>query len=354
MKVLPPQITVPLLQVSEHFDLPPAATYAGLVLWNFESTSDDFGDLDALKAVTTFTGTEDESWFYMLSVALEAQTAGAIPCMVQAMEATHTRDYDAIYKGLETMMAHIRKIDALLERMYEKCDPALFYSSIRPWLAGSMNMEAAGLPNGVFYDEGDGRGAWKKFMGGSNGQSSIIQFLDIALGVEHTGGVDDEPPKTCPVSGMAGDEMTASCPVSGTKEKVMGYHEKVRAYMPEPHRRFLKNLARMGSVQALAMTPQAGPEHEKLRELHEAACKTMGDFRRKHIQVVTRYVIIPSTRQAAGTNVNLASASSKAEGAAELKGTGGTSLRDFLKQSRDETYKAGCLTLEADGAIAAR
>ena len=33
---LPPPITYPLLQVCEHLELPPVATYAGLCLWNFK------------------------------------------------------------------------------------------------------------------------------------------------------------------------------------------------------------------------------------------------------------------------------------------------------------------------------
>ena len=46
-------------------------------------------------------------------------------------------------------------------------------------------MSVAGLPKGVFYDEGDGRGEWRMYSGGSNAQSSLIQFFDIVLGVEH-------------------------------------------------------------------------------------------------------------------------------------------------------------------------
>ncbi|KAI1869418.1 hypothetical protein JX265_006508 [Neoarthrinium moseri] len=344
MQVLPPQIAVPLLQVSEHFDLPPTATYAGLVLWNFQSTSTDFSDPDSLKAITTFTGTEDESWFYMVSVALEAQTAYVIPIMVQAIEAIERRDYETMSVGLEEMINCIKEMDALLTRMYEKCEPATFYHDIRPLLAGSMNMEKAGLPNGVFYDEGDGKGSWRKLMGGSNGQSSTIQFLDIVLGVVHTGGAENA---TCPVSGVRGYASTTGCPISASKERRVGYHEQVRAYMPQGHRNFLKNLSRMGSLQEFAMSDHPGAEHARLRGLHEEACRTMGDFRKKHIQIVTRYIIIPKTKQPTDKKVrNLATASSESSDTSELKGTGGTSLAKFLAQSRDETYMAGCLTRE--------
>jgi indoleamine 2,3-dioxygenase len=69
--------------------------------------------------------------------------------------------------------------------MYEKCSPPIFYHQIRPFLAGSKNMAAAGLPDGVFYDTGNGNGKWRQHSGGSNAQSSLIQFFDIVLGIEH-------------------------------------------------------------------------------------------------------------------------------------------------------------------------
>ena len=46
-------------------------------------------------------------------------------------------------------------------------------------------MAVAGLPKGVFYDEGNGKGEWRQFSGGSNAQSSLIAFCDVVLGVEH-------------------------------------------------------------------------------------------------------------------------------------------------------------------------
>ncbi|KAL0933587.1 indoleamine -dioxygenase pyrrole -dioxygenase [Colletotrichum truncatum] len=323
-EVLPPAVSVPLLKVSKHLEVPPVATYAGLNLWNFLSTTDDFADLESLESLHTFTGTKDEAWFYLVSVAMEAQGARIMTDMLNALESIKTRDYDTITKALEGLSANIRKIGALLERMYENCDPMVFFYEIRPFLAGSKNMAAAGLPNGVFYDEGNGRGSWQQLRGGSNGQSSLIQFLDIVLGVEHTS------------EGNSNPHASKSSP----KHKATpAFHEEVRSYMPGPHKRFLEHVSRMGSIREFAKLPVSTPEQEKFRDAYQAATRTMTEFRNKHLQIVTRYIVLPSKKAYNGSKVDLASTSAVKD--EQLTGTGGTALMPFLKQTRDETLQAG-------------
>lgn len=317
--MLPPQITVPFLRVSEHLELPPVLTYAAANLWNFSCDGDDFSDIDSLKALVTFTGTESEAWFLLISVAMEAKAAGIIPTMLDAFEAIKTRDYPVVVKALQELRLCIQGVGAILERMYERCDPLVFYHQIRPFLAGSKNMGAAGLPRGVLYDEGDGRGEWRQLRGGSNGQSSLIQFFDVVLGVDHR------------THGSAGQKS---------------FHDEVREYMPGPHRRFLTHVARLGSLRELAQGDAA------VRDAYTAATAALSLFRDKHIQIVTRYIIVPSRQQHAGARTakepatarrNLASSSSEKKAKAELTGTGGTALVPFLRQARDDTLEAGRL-----------
>jgi indoleamine 2,3-dioxygenase len=46
-------------------------------------------------------------------------------------------------------------------------------------------MAGEGLPEGVLYPTCRcGEGEWVQFSGGSNAQSSLIQFFDIVLGVK--------------------------------------------------------------------------------------------------------------------------------------------------------------------------
>ncbi|KAI0403135.1 Indoleamine 2,3-dioxygenase [Xylaria palmicola] len=331
-EIIPPSITVPLLEVSDHLDLPPVATYAALNLWNFSSTGRDFTDLDSLRALHTFTGTEDESWFYVLSVAVEACGARVIPLMLQAMEAIQHKDYTTVTRALVDMAACIRQLTQLLGRMSEKCDPMVFYHQIRPFLAGTKNMAVAGLPNGVFYDEGDGLGRWRQLRGGSNGQSSLIQFFDLVLGVDHAPTENHRAQKESSPHGKAapGD---------------LSFHEEVRLYMPGQHRKFLESVYRMDKIKSFVQLAPASPAQQRLQQSYRDAAKAFGDFRQAHMQMVTRYIIVPSRKQdpSPSASINLATASLESNRGASkaLTGTGGTDLIPFLKKARDDTYEAG-------------
>jgi indoleamine 2,3-dioxygenase len=248
---------------------------------------------------------------------MEARAAGIIQVMMEALEAVKTRDYELITSALDQLRECIEDVGALLERMYEKCDPMVFYHKIRPYLAGSMNMEAAGLPKGVFYDQGNGKGEWRQYRGGSNGQSSLIQFFDVVLGIEHH------------THGKPGEKS---------------FHTEVREYMPGPHRRFLVHVARQGSIRELALLEAATSEHLRFRAAYTAATDALSEFRNKHIRIVTRYIILPSKQPwTGGSRTNLASSSSARKGEEGLMGTGGTQLIPFLRTSRDETSEAGKL-----------
>ncbi|KAK3301738.1 Indoleamine 2,3-dioxygenase [Chaetomium strumarium] len=353
-EILPPPITIPFLAASSHLGIPPVASYACLNLWNFRSASLNPANLDSLHALHTFTGTEDESWFYMVSVAMEAQGGYIIPVMLHALESLHHHHhpeqqspavYNTTIASLDELTSCIGTLGKLLDRMDERCRPPVFYHRIRPFLAGSKNMSAAGLPRGVFYDEGDNggrKGEWRELRGGSNGQSSLIQFLDLVLGVEHA------------VQGNSGPEQKQSQSRrgdgAGKEGRRMGrYPGGMRAGVSR-----LLGLEEVGEGEGGGGLRQ---QQLAVREAFQTATKALAEFRNKHLQLVTRYIIIPSRQPNGCTGLNLATVSSKlrsepgVEGRqgstpkarGELTGTGGTELLPFLKQSRDETFQAGQL-----------
>ncbi|KAL4886934.1 Indoleamine 2,3-dioxygenase [Aspergillus karnatakaensis] len=330
--ILPPAISVPFLEVSKHLELPPCATYAALNLWNYSTTSPN-GDLtcpDNLHVTLSLTGTKDEEWFFMISVAIEARGGRIIQLMLDTIHAVSVDDQQRVAAYLHQISDGFQEVARLLERMYEKCRPAVFFHQLRPYLAGSKNMASAGLPSGLFYDLGEGKGEWRQYSGGSNAQSSLIQTFDIFLGVEHS--ATGSPTKA---------EISRAQPLAKNP-----YIQEMRNYMPGPHRRFLEMLTRNSNVRTYALSHKMD---SPVRDAYNAAVMSLGSFRDKHIQIVTRYIIMAAKMpppEDAPAQLNLATSTyTQMKGSDEkisegLSGTGGTDLIPFLKATRDTTKAA--------------
>ena len=348
---LPPAIAVPLLKVSQHLEVPPVATYAAVCLWNFKPLfmDEDIDNLENLATLNTFTGSLDESWFYLVSVAMEARGAPIIALMLEAIVAARGNDAATVTRNLNTFAERLDDLTALLQRMHESCDPTIFYHRIRPFLAGSKNMAEAGLPDGVIYEDGSGDEPYRQYAGGSNAQSSLIQFFDVVLGIEH------RPTGEKRGRGLESEHGGRAPPAKHN------FIMEMRRYMPGPHARFL------GDVQAVANIRDFVESHRNNRPLclaYDACLSMLSNLRDKHIAIVTRYIVLPSREvrarsrsrspEATRRKLNLATASRQPPGIAydtraaaavqqeggkqgKLKGTGGTALISFLKQARDET-----------------
>lgn len=176
-------------------EVPPVASYAAVCLWNFRPLfyPDHLDHLDNLATIQTFTGSLDESWFYLVSVAIEARGATVLPHLLEAIRLAREDNVEAVTLRLQFFAERLADLTDLLGRMYESCDPYIFYTRIRPFLAGSKNMSEAGLPHGVKYEDGSGTEVYRQYSGGSNAQSSLIQAFDIVLGVEHRPTGDRQP-----------------------------------------------------------------------------------------------------------------------------------------------------------------
>ena len=330
---VPQSISVPLLEVSERLELPPVATYAAVCLWNFKPlfVDEKIDNLENLASLSTFTGSMDESWFYLVSVAIEARGAPILPLMLTAMVAVRQDDIKTVTACLCAFAERLTDLTNILQRMHESCDPTVFYHRIRPFLAGSKNMAEAGLPHGVLYEDGSGTEEFRQYSGGSNAQSSLIQFFDIALGIEH------RPTGSQQHRSNNSSENKAEEPPARNN-----FIREMRTYMPGPHARFLADVSQVANIRQYVEQRQ----DRSLSLAYDACLAMLSSFRDKHIAIVTRYIITPSREvrarsrsrspELARTRNNIAVASRKTQGEGQ-KGTGGTALIPFLKQARDET-----------------
>src|SRR5436309_8199416 len=121
--------------------------------------------------------------------------------------------------------------------------------------------------------------------------------------------------------------------------------QAMRSYMPGPHRRFLEHLSTVANIRDYV---EANQSDRALSVAYDCCLAMLRAFRDKHIQLVSRYIIVKSREsrshsrsispRAAPQIINIASATTSRPkdpkiGSRKLRGTGGTALIPFLKQA---------------------
>jgi len=126
-----------------------------------------------LACIQHFLGGMDEQWFFTATAELEAVGAVALLPLVKAKTAALSGNVDLVMENLKKVWAVFEKVNVALLRIYERCDPHIFYYRIRPFLAGWDK-------DGLLF-EGVSETPIK-LNGASAAQSSLIQAYDAGLG----------------------------------------------------------------------------------------------------------------------------------------------------------------------------
>ncbi|KAJ2766450.1 tryptophan 2,3- dioxygenase [Coemansia nantahalensis] len=310
---LPASIAVPWVATAEFLELNPVVCCAAVCHWNWQILDEDAEDpmdIDNLGTLHTFSGSMDESWFYLVTTAIEAKCARGLNAIIGATAAVEQDAIEVVTSSLELMADSLVDANAILERMYDRCDPYVFYWKIREFLAGWENMAEAGLPHGVLYEGVDDTDTFsldnwqslirrfRKYAGGSAAQTPLLQAFDIALGIKHfpTGQRSDPSTTAAARARFAGDGIPAP-PAANS------YLVRMRGYMPGGHRRFLEDLAATCWIREYVLLACSDtllhmyhPDDPRvlLREAYNRCVGLMESFRSKHLMMVTRYIIGPA------------------------------------------------------------
>ena len=114
-----------------------------------------------------------------------AGTCGSFPSDEEALigELSSERVVAYICVQLKKVAEAIALMSQSMLATREGCHPFTFYHRVRPFLSAWKNNPT--LPNGVLYKGVAEAVERQQFYGGSAAQSSLLPFLDIALGVSH-------------------------------------------------------------------------------------------------------------------------------------------------------------------------
>lgn len=287
-EALPRCLSVPVTALADRLGQLPLLPYSGYVLDNWAKLERGKGiTLENTRMIQSFLGGQDEAWFVLIHVAIEAQAGGALARIPRIIEAVQVEDETKIETLLLEVAEVWTKINAIFDRMPERCDPYIYFERVRPYIHGWKDNPA--LPNGLRYEGVERFGSrGQVFRGQTGSQSSIVPAMDALLGVGH-----------------AHDPMKA-------------YLDELHIYRPPAHRRFIEDVRSESGLRAFVercVTP-------RLAEAYNANIQAVADFRSRHLEYAASYINRQS-RVAAGNDTDI--------------GTGGTPFMRYLKKHRDET-----------------
>jgi len=288
--LLPQQLAAPWATLAQRLGRPPILSYASYALDNWRRF-DPRGPLsvDNLAIVQNFLGGQDEDWFILIHVEIEALAARALRAALPALEAARNRDASRLMGRLEEVANALEAMLASLRRMPERCDPYVYFHRVRPFIHGWKNHPA--LPDGVVYEGAAELSGPQRLRGETGAQSAIVPVLDALLGVAH-----------------APDPLRA-------------YLDEMRAYMPPGHRGFLAHIEAQGSVRAAACDLRG--TNPELAEAYDACLHWLEAFRSLHLEYAASYIHAQASGGANPSDV----------------GTGGTPFMRYLAKHRDETAR---------------
>jgi len=380
MDILPQGIAIPLWEVSQRLGLPAVLSHTDVVLYNWRRL-DTNGEIcmENLSTLNNFFDGRDESWFYLLTVEIEAKGAAAIVPMLLIIDAIQRykdevavnpakkqirketlRSYtiedkhqfsndlpkddkeEFIYLDepllgelfihrvllyISAQLKHVSQaianINVSLSNMREGCLPYIFYHRVRPFLSGWKNNPT--MPNGLLYEGVSSTPFF--FYGGSAAQSALLPFLDITFGISHEG--------------------------SKSHEFLMA----MRDYMLKSHREYLIHLKEIANLREFVLeqvdsitelerkgTGNLSKEEatlygdiSSLQQQYDECVANLTAFRTSHISIVAEYVM---AQQKLDPNQKVNALKGGIEQSAGGKGTGGTDLMTFLKPIRDDCQES--------------
>ena len=281
-KVIPKNISKTWYKISQKLDRPPILSYASYALnnWKLQDVNKPF-DLENIRILQNFLGGMDEDWFIMIHIAIEHEAKEILNNLK-----TYYLDQNEDQSYLENALVSIKKINQIMNRMPEKCDPFIYYNRVRPYIFGWKNNPAT--PNGVIYEDVEEYGGNPQLFRGETGaQSSIVPALDALLGVTHS----NDPLKE--------------------------YLDEMRLYMPKEHRNLLNDLDQWSeNNRSNSVTEDSSVvlSDEIIKEVHA--------FRNKHLEYARIYIHEQSLSNQNNSNV---------------VGTGGTPFMKYLDKHLQET-----------------
>ena len=286
--ILPEVIAEPWVKLASYLGRPPILSYASYCLDNwYKIDRDEPISLNNVALINNFLGGVDEDWFVTIHVCIEDAASGAIDAAYKISHLNENNSIKDFLSQLKQIRKSLKKVNDIFSKMPQKCDPYVYYHRVRPYIFGTK--DNPDLKKGLIY-ENQYNNKPQFFRGETGAQSSIIPFLDGALGIGHT------------------------------NDNLKHYLNEMRDYMPPKHRKMIERVEKKSRAKEIIL------KSKMLTKEYNHCVEEIRKFRAQHLEYAATYIHKQAqVKSDVGT------------GGSVVRGTGGTPFMKYLKKHRDET-----------------
>ena len=284
---LPAPLAVPMWALAKRLGQQPLLPYSAYVLDNWDRLDRNGPiSLDNIWMIQNFLSGQDEAWFVLVHVAIEARAGAMLAEIPRVLEAVKNGDAAAVEASLALINKGWDDVNAIFDRMPERCDPYVYFHRVRPYIHGWKDNPALGA--GLIYEGvAETGGKPQAFRGQTGSQSTIVPSMDALLGVGHAA----DPLRT--------------------------FLDELHIYRPPAHRTFVDKVRALSNLRAFVQAS----DNANLREIYNSNIRSLARFRTRHLEYAASY-INKQGKDSLGNDTDV--------------GTGGTPFMKYLKKHRDE------------------
>lgn len=284
---LPAPLAVPMWALAKRLGQQPLLPYSAYVLDNWDRFDRNGPiSLDNIWMIQNFLSGQDEAWFVLVHVAIEARAGAMLAEIPRVLEAVKNGDAAAVEASLALINKGWDDVNAIFDRMPERCDPYVYFHRVRPYIHGWKDNPALGA--GLIYEGvAETGGKPQAFRGQTGSQSTIVPSMDALLGVGHAA----DPLRT--------------------------FLDELHIYRPPAHRTFVDRVRALSNLRPFVQASG----NANLREIYNSNIRSLARFRTRHLEYAASY-INKQGKDSLGNDTDV--------------GTGGTPFMKYLKKHRDE------------------
>lgn len=370
MDHIPKGIAVPLWEVSQRLGMPPVLGHPSIVLYNWRRLDEKAAiTMDNLSTLNNFFDGRDESWFYLITVEIEAKGARAIVPIMLAIDAIQrlkdetvnnqdnnsnndrggdmdeqiayhmdpyhfTSDSDVPDEGGETSDIDSENCDSNDGGNPEALEGDLSRERVAVYVAKQLNTIATAIEEMCVSLTSMREGCHPFIF-----YHRVRPFLSawkhnptLPLGVVYEG-VQTDPLQFYGGSAAQSTLLpTLDIALGITHDNIKSgdFLREMRDYMPRRHREFLSYLKTVACIREFvtdcSLSPLSPPVIISLRAAYDSCIEALQNFRSGHISIASEYILaqqkLDTEKKSLGKN-------------AGGKGTGGTDFMRLLKPIRD-------------------